>query len=71
MKPSKVNLFDEWKPQLIGLAKHLQKQRMLDFQPSFLFPVISALGYMNGDAHKLVKFMSMVFNKTMDSHKDD
>jgi hypothetical protein len=56
---------------LIGLAKHLQKQRMLDFQPSFLFPVISALGYMNGDAHKLVKFMSMVFNKTMDSHRDD
>ena len=56
---------------LINIAKHLQKQRLLDFQPSFLFPVVSALGYLNADAQNLTKFMSMVFNRTMDSSRDD
>src|SRR5438445_5694538 len=35
---------------LISLAKHLDKQRVLDFQPFFLFPVVSALGYLNEDS---------------------
>jgi hypothetical protein len=56
---------------LINIAKHLQKQRLLDFQPSFLFPIVSALGYLNADAQNLTKFMSMVFNRTMDSSRDD
>ena len=46
---------------LINIAKHLQKQRLLDFQPSFLFPIVSALGYLNADAQ----------NRTMDSSRDD
>ena len=56
---------------LKNLATHLQKQRLLDFQPFFLFPVISALGYLNGDAFKMLKFMHTVLNKCMASTRDD
>jgi hypothetical protein len=32
---------------LIAIANHLQKQHVLDFQPFFLFPVVSSLGFLN------------------------
>ena len=56
---------------LIPLANHLLKQRILDFQPFFLFPVISALGYLNEDADKMTKWMSAVMNKNLTSTRDD
>ena len=56
---------------LISLVKYLEKQRILDFQPSFLFPVISALGYMNEDATKMMKWMSTVMNKCVTNIRDD
>ena len=50
---------------LISVAKHLMKVKILDFQPFFLFPVISHLGYLNEDAVKMMKWMSIVLNKTL------
>lgn len=38
---------------LTATATHLLKQKLLDFQPFFLFPLISALGYLNEDAIKV------------------
>ena len=56
---------------LIPTVSHLCKQRILDFQPFFLFPVISALGYLNNDAVKMVKWMSTVMNKSMSTTTRD
>jgi hypothetical protein len=56
---------------LIPLANHLLKSNVLDFQPFFLFPVMSALGYLNEDAVKMTKWMSAVMNKTLTSVRDD
>lgn len=50
---------------LISVTKHLMKMKMLDFQPFFLFPVISHLGYLNDDATQMVKWMNAVLNKSM------
>src|SRR5579862_6050791 len=50
MEASKQRRFNA----LISLFKHLEKQRVLDFQPTFLFPVVSALGYLNEDATKMM-----------------
>ena len=52
---------------LIPIVKHLLKLRILDFQPFFLFPVISSLGYLNEDAFKMVKWMNTVLNQTLSS----
>ena len=56
---------------LMDLTKHLEKQRVLDFQPSFLFPVISALGYVNEDAVKMTRWMHTVMNKCVTTMGDD
>ena len=56
---------------LIPLANYLVKQNVLDFQPFFLFPVMSALGYLNEDAQKMTKWMSAVLNKTLASSVRD
>ena len=56
---------------LISLTRHLERQRILDFQPFFLFPVISALGYLNQDATKMVRWMRTVRNKSVTSLGDD
>ena len=57
---------------LIPLANYLLKRNMLDFQPLFLFPVVSTLGYLNEDAQKMTKWMSEVMNKTVgQSVRDD
>ena len=56
---------------LMAIANHLQKQKALDFQPFFLFPVISSLGFLNGDADKMVKWMSTVLNKCISKTRDD
>jgi hypothetical protein len=56
---------------LISLAKHLDKQRVLDFQPFFLFPVVSALGYLNEDSTKMMRWMSTVLNRCVASLRDD
>ena len=56
---------------LISIANHLQKQHMLDFQPFFLFPVVSSLGFLNDDADKMMKWMSTVLNKCIAKTRDD
>ena len=56
---------------LISLANHLSKMKLLEFKPLFLFPVISALGFMNEDAEKMVKFMNNVMKKNLPSNRDD
>ena len=56
---------------LIPLANYLLKNNVLDFQPFFLFPVMSALGYLNQDAVAMTKWMSAVMNKTLTSARDD
>ena len=56
---------------LITIAKHLQKQRLIDFQPFFLFPVVSSLGFLNDDAETMMKWMSTVLNKCIVKTRDD
>ena len=56
---------------LMATANHLQKLKILDFQPFFLFPLISALGYLNEDALKMTKWMCVVMNKSLTSARDD
>lgn len=56
---------------LIAIANHLQKQHVLDFQPFFLFPVVSSLGFLNDDAEKMMKWMSTVLNKGIAKTRDD
>jgi hypothetical protein len=50
---------------VIPVANHLSKLKMLDFQPFFLFPVISCLGFTNHDAILMMKWMSSVFNQSL------
>lgn len=40
---------------LISVAERLVEERRLKFQPTFLFPVISALGFMNKDMKRLLE----------------
>jgi hypothetical protein len=53
---------------LLPIAKHLMRIRALDFQPFFLNPVISSLGYLNLDAENMVKWMQGTFNQALKSH---
>ena len=56
---------------LVATAKHLAKQRLLGFHPTFIFPIISTLGYLNEDAVKMTSWMSKVANKNLPKHRDD
>ena len=56
---------------LLSVVKHLTKVRILDFQPFFLFPVISHLGYLNEDAVKMMRWMSTVLNKSISTTTRD
>ena len=53
---------------LLPIAKHLVRVRALDFQPFFLNPVISSLGYLNVDAANMVKWMQGTFNQALKNH---
>ena len=39
------------------------EERKLKFQPQFLFPIVSSLGYVNDDMTKLLKFMEDCFKR--------
>jgi len=39
---------------LVSVAEHLVESRKLNFRPTFLFPVVSALGFMNKDMSELL-----------------
>jgi len=49
---------------LIAIVQRLAEERKISFQPTFLFPVLSSLGYMNEDMTKLFKFMVACFKDT-------
>ena len=49
---------------LIDVVKRLVEDRKLNFQPTFLFPVLSSLGYMNEDMTQLIKSMVACFKET-------
>ena len=49
---------------LMEIVQKLAEERKLNFQPNFLFPVLSSLGYMNEDMTKLIKFMVACFKDT-------
>ena len=46
---------------LISVVQRLIEQRKLNFQPTFLFPVVSSLGIMNNDMQELMKFIVQRF----------
>ena len=46
------------------MVNRLLEDRKLDFQPSFLFPVASSLGFFNQDMHELTKVLTKTFKKT-------
>ena len=56
---------------LIPVVKHLVKLHILDFQPFFLFPVVSALGFLNDDATKMQKWMHTVLNHSLSTVSRD
>ena len=49
---------------LMSVARKLAGERKLEFQPSFGFPVISALGFMNADMKSLLKLIVARFKDT-------
>ena len=57
---------------LIDVAKHLTEERKLKFQPDFMFPIVSSLGYINEDMKRLLKFMEDCFkiNQSRDRRCD-
>ena len=57
MKGSKTRRY----AALQSIVDRLREDRKLAFQPEFLFPVVSSLGFMNEDMEKLVKFMVQHF----------
>ena len=42
---------------LISVVNKLAEERKLDFSPTFLFPIISAFGFMNADMNEMMKFI--------------
>ena len=49
---------------VIAVVKRLAEERRLDYQPEFLFPVISSLGIMNDDMQTLMTFILKRFADT-------
>ena len=50
---------------LISVVQHLVEARKLNFRPKFLFPVISALGFMNKDMSELLKVLVTSFGDNL------
>ena len=48
---------------LVEVVNRLVEERKLKFQPEFLFPIVSSLGYVNDDMNKLMKFMENCFKQ--------
>ena len=46
---------------LISVVNRLVEERKLNFQPTFLFPVLSSLGIMNADMKQLMKLIVQRF----------
>ena len=46
---------------LISVVNRLVEERKLNFQPTFLFPVLSSLGIMNDDMKQLMKLIVQRF----------
>ena len=46
---------------LISVVNRLVEERKLNFQPTFLFPVLSSLGFMNDDMKELMKLIVQRF----------
>ena len=57
---------------LIDVVKRLTEERKLKFQPTFMFPIVSSLGYVNEDMKHLLKFMEDCFklNQSRDRRCD-
>lgn len=57
---------------LVDVVKRLTEERKLKFQPSFMFPIVSSLGYFNEDMKRLLKFMEDCFklNQSRDRRCD-
>ena len=47
-----------------AVADRLLEERKLSFQPQFLFPIISALGFLNDDMKKILKVVVQQFADT-------
>src|SRR3954468_20710087 len=56
----------------IDVVKRLTEERKLKFQPTFMFPIVSSLGYVNDDMNNLLKFMEDCFklNQSRDRRYD-
>ena len=61
MQKSKENRYKA----LISVVQHLVEVRKLNFRPTFLFPVVSALGFMNKDMNELFKVLLTNFGDNL------
>ena len=55
---------------VMTVAERLLAEHKLDFQPVFLFPVVSALGYMNKDMQQMLKLIGHRFKETQEKESD-
>ena len=55
---------------LIDVVNRLAGERKLKFQPTFLYPIVSSLGYMNDDMNVLLKEIEKCFNLTIAMNGD-
>src|SRR6476661_7803524 len=46
-------------------SQRLNQERKLPFQPQFLFPIVSSLGFVNDDMKKLMKCMIKQFEDSL------
>jgi hypothetical protein len=53
---------------LVAVAERLLAEHKLNFQPKFLFPVISSFGFFNDDMKQLMKLM---VNRFKDTQEDE
>jgi hypothetical protein len=50
---------------LRAVADRLNEERKLPFQPQFLYPIVSSLGFINDDMRKLMKCMAQQFENSL------
>ena len=55
---------------LVAVAERLLTEHKLNFQPKFLFPVVSSFGFFNDDMKQLMKVMVNRFKETQEDEPE-
>src|SRR5687767_8790712 len=55
--------------RLLQIVNRLAEERKLKFQPTFLYPIVSSLGYMNDDMNVLLKEIGKCFKENQSKER--